>query len=186
MKYSEMIDNDLIKTKPIKIVPCSSNGILKLNADLVISYLLYKFINMEKENSPTIDKMIFKPEEIINNETSEVIEIGSYKIKMFNEDKIFVVVFQDNKKQMNKLALANLIVNSYFIVSKLFVKTRIRYISRNPAYVAFESYHVPQLLVSLRELITKVGVTNDSLFHQRVSRILKKKQEEDQDKSRDI
>lgn len=172
MKYIDMLDKENLVSKPIKLQPTSQSNIFKTNINLIISYLTYKFINMEK-STKYVEDFIYKPDEVINETKSEIIHIGSYACKIFNEDKIYTAFYpKDTNKILSKNMFTSLIVFGYDVVSTIFVKSKIRFISKDFSYIAFESVHSPEILVSLREIIDVLGVTNDTLYLKRETKAI--------------
>jgi len=171
--YKSLIDyNQYSKLKPIPVAQVSENTIFK-NIDLVLPYLAYKFIELpDNNNNNIIPSYIHKPLEVINDDMPEI-KIGSrITCKLYNSIDIYSVVYVKDATSLASTIYANFITSAYTVFSNLFVRCKLRYISKEPSYVAFVSKHSPDVLVSLKDIFNRYGMVNDKTFNRRLKQAI--------------
>jgi len=168
--YKALIDlQKYKKLKSIPVVYVSENTVFK-SLDLVLPYLAYKFLYATTDDF--IFSYVHKPQQVINDNANEI-NIGRITCKLYNSRDIYSVVYIKDKV-LSSTVYANFIISAYTIFSNLFVRCKLRFISKEPSYVAFVSPHGSEVLTSLRDIFNRYGIVDDKVFYRRLNKALRK------------
>ena len=179
INYLEMLGFEKLTSKPIKLISSVPSNFIKNNVQLILSYLAYKILHAKP--NLIIPSIIYKPNEVISLE-DENLDFGSFKGRIYVcPDYLYGILFTN--KTISASSYSSMIVHGYTIFSKLFVRTRVRFISKDPVYVAYEGYHGHEVLVALRDIVSKYGISNDNIYKKRLDKIFSTRIQEELEES---
>jgi len=83
------------------------------------------------------------------------------------------VFYVKPSRTVSGLSFSNMIVSTYEITSELFVNCKVRFINKQPALVVLESYHGPDVLISLQDIFSKYGKVDEKVYNRRLAKALR-------------
>jgi len=169
-RYKELLELPT-QAKPTKISTASPLTILRLK-NLVVPYLAWEFVNMGETFFP-VETIVSDPSKLMqDNHTKELKLSSMVSCKLYNSMNIYTVFYVNSTKSIVGTSFSNMIVSCYEITSELFVNCKVRYINKQPALVALESYHGPDVLVSLQDIFAKYGKVDENIYNRRLAKAL--------------
>jgi len=169
-RYRELLELPT-QAKPVKISSASPLTVFRLK-DLIVPYLAWEFVNMGETIFP-VESIVTNPDKLIQDTHTKELKLSNIlSCKLYNSMNIYTVFYVNPIRSVAGMTFSNMIVSCYEITSELFVNCKVRYINRQPALVVLESYHGPDVLVSLQDIFTRYGKIDEQVYNKRLSKAL--------------
>jgi len=170
-RYGELLELPT-QAKPTKISTASPLTILRLK-NLVVPYLAWEFVNSDVTIFP-IESIVTNPDELIQDTHAKELKLSNIvSCKLYNSTNIYTMFYVKPSRTVSGLSFSNMIVSTYEITSELFVNCKVRFINKQPALVVLESYHGPDVLISLQDIFSKYGKVDEKVYNRRLAKALR-------------